>query len=199
MGPERIGVFGGTFDPPHFGHLVVATHVRAALGLDRVLLVVANEPWQKVGTRPISPARVRLDLVAAAVGDTVGLEVSDLEVRRGGASFTIDTVDELSTQGPDRQLFVIVGADVDLETWDRIDEVSDRSTLVRVDRGGLSDASVDAAASGGRIDHVVHVPRIDVSSSDLRRRFELDLPVDFLLPSGVVDLIRRRRLYRGGS
>src|SRR5690242_4710235 len=93
-GRRRIGLFGGTFDPPHIGHLVTAIDVRAALGLEVVLMVVANEPWQKVGSRAISPASVRVDMVRAAVGDEPGIEVSDIEVRRGGPSYTVDTVEE---------------------------------------------------------------------------------------------------------
>src|SRR5690606_35782863 len=86
--PSRIGVFGGTFDPPHVGHLVTAVNVAHALRLDRVLLVVANVPWQKVGTRAVSPASDRLAMVQAAVDGVAGLEASDLEIRRGGESYT---------------------------------------------------------------------------------------------------------------
>ncbi|MGK2928931.1 MAG: nicotinate-nicotinamide nucleotide adenylyltransferase, partial [Acidimicrobiales bacterium] len=85
---ERIGVFGGTFDPPHVGHLVTAVNVRHALDLDRLLLVVANEPWQKVGSRPISAAADRLAMVEAAVAGVSGLEACAIEIERGGPSFT---------------------------------------------------------------------------------------------------------------
>ncbi|HEX7167817.1 MAG TPA: adenylyltransferase/cytidyltransferase family protein, partial [Acidimicrobiales bacterium] len=88
----RIGVLGGTFDPVHIAHLVSAVNVRAALGLDRVLLVVANEPWQKVGTRPISPAADRLAMVEAAVAGVDGVEASAIEIARGGPSYTADTI-----------------------------------------------------------------------------------------------------------
>ena len=90
---RRIGVFGGTFDPPHVGHLVVAVNVRHALALDVVLLVVANDPWQKSGTRRVSPAADRLAMVEAAVGEVDGLEASDLEMARGGTSYTAANID----------------------------------------------------------------------------------------------------------
>ncbi len=81
---ERLGIFGGTFDPPHIGHLVAAINVRHTLALDRVLLTVANVPWQKVGSRPLSPADDRLAMVEAAVADVDGLEASSIEIERGG-------------------------------------------------------------------------------------------------------------------
>src|SRR5207344_1439144 len=96
----RIGVFGGTFDPPHVGHLVTAVNVRYALGLDRVLLVVANVPWQKEGQRDISDGEDRLALVEAAVGPVAGLEASRIELDRDGPSYTADTLAELAARHP---------------------------------------------------------------------------------------------------
>ena len=136
---ERIGLFGGTFDPPHVGHLAAAVNARHDLDLDVVLLVVANIPWQKVGERTISPAHARLELVRLAVGDVEGLEVCDREIRRGGRSYTADTVDDLLAEAPSsRELFVIVGSDAaeGLPTWERVDEVRERAVIVVVDRPG---------------------------------------------------------------
>ncbi|MFP5488070.1 MAG: nicotinate-nicotinamide nucleotide adenylyltransferase, partial [Acidimicrobiia bacterium] len=90
--PLRIGVFGGTFDPPHVGHLVTAVNVRHALHLDVVILMVNNVPWQKVGSRDITPAPDRLAMVAAAVEHVDGLVAGDHEIRAGGASYTADTL-----------------------------------------------------------------------------------------------------------
>lgn len=109
---ERVGVFGGTFDPIHIGHLVAAVNVRHALALDRVLLVVANEPWQKAGTRAITVAADRLAMVEAAVAGVAGREASALEIERGGPSYTADTVAEIEARNPGAELFVIVGTDV---------------------------------------------------------------------------------------
>ena len=107
----RLGVFGGTFDPPHVGHLVTAVNVRHALSLDRVLLVVANVPWQKVGERTVSPAEDRLAMVEAAARGVAGLEVSRLEIDRGGPSYTADTLGHLHAAHPGVELFLIVGSD----------------------------------------------------------------------------------------
>ena len=105
-------MFGGTFDPIHAGHVETAEAVHRALDLDRTLLVVANEPWQKEGTRSVTPAEDRLAMVVAAVADRPGLEPSRLEIDRGGPSYTVDTVDELHGLYPGSELFLVVGADV---------------------------------------------------------------------------------------
>ena len=100
-------MFGGTFDPPHVGHLVAAIDARQALELDIVLLVVANAPWQKIGSRQVSPAADRLAMVRAAVADAPGLEVSDIEIARGGLSYTADTLEALRGQEPGAELFLL--------------------------------------------------------------------------------------------
>ena len=192
---ERIGIFGGTFDPPHVGHLVAAVNVRHALRLDRVLLTVSHRPWQKVGSRRLSPAPDRLAMVAAAVEGVDGVEPSDLELRRGGDSFTADTVGELLDAEPSRRLFVIVGRDAaaGMPTWERIDEVRERATLVVVERPGA-----DHALPTGWAFERVEVPRLEVSSTDLRRRVVDGRPLDFLVPEGAISVLSDRRLYREG-
>ncbi len=190
---ERLGIFGGTFDPPHVGHLVAAVNVRYALGLDRVLLTVANVPWQKLGSRRLSAAPDRLAMVAAAVEDVEGLEASDIELERGGESFTIDTVDHLLAEDPTRVLYVIVGQDAaaGMPTWDRIDELRSRAELVVVERPGVT---VDLPV-GWRFRRV-EVPRLEVSSTDLRARVTDGRPLDYLVPPGAVAALMARRLYR---
>ena len=123
--PQRIGIFGGTFDPPHVGHIVAALTVRHELALDRVLLVVANVPWQKVGQRPITASEHRLGMVRQSVAGLVGLEASAIEVERGGESYTADTLEELAA--PDRELFLVLGSDAALKlpTWQRTAPIQD--------------------------------------------------------------------------
>jgi nicotinate-nucleotide adenylyltransferase len=190
---ERLGIFGGTFDPPHVGHLVAAVNVRHALGLDRVLLTVANVPWQKLGSRRLSPAPDRLAMVTAAVEDVDGLEASEIELVRGGESFTIDTVNQLLDEDPTRVLHVIVGQDAaaGMPTWDRIDELRARAELVVVERPG---AMVELP-EGWRFRRV-EVPRLEVSSTDLRARVNDGRPLDYLVPPSVVAAMMARRLYR---
>ena len=192
---ERLGVFGGTFDPPHVGHLVSAVNVRHALGLDRVLLVVANVPWQKSGSRPISPAADRLAMVEAAVEGVPGLEACDLELARGGPSYSVETLQALAAERADRDLFLILGSDAaaGLDTWERPDELRELATFVVVDRpGGGSDVTVP---DGFRAMHV-EVPRLEVSSTDLRARVVDGRPLDYLLTPAVISSIAARRLYR---
>ena len=190
--PERIGVFGGTFDPPHVGHLVTAVNVRHALQLDRVLLVVANMPWQKEGQRDVSDAEDRFALVQAAVDGVPGLEASRIELDRGGASYTADTLAELTRRHPGAELFTILGEDAaeSLETWERYGEVVARSTLVVVDRPGWRPSLPDGIAW-----ERVEVPHLEVSSTDLRARVVDGRPLDYLLPPAVIRGIRERRLY----
>lgn len=191
----RIGVFGGTFDPPHHGHLAAAVNVRYTLSLDAVLLVVANVPWQKTAERVVSDAADRLAMVEAAVGGVDGLEASTLEIDRGGDSYTVDTLEELRAAEPHAELFLIVGADAaaGLTTWHRPEALPKLATLVLVDRPGLPSPP---PPPGWRLERV-EVPRLDISSTDLRARFADGRPVDFLVPSGVVSCVRQRRIYRG--
>ncbi len=196
VGPRRIGIFGGTFDPPHVGHLVVAVNVGHAVGLDEVRLVVANEPWQKVAGRAITPAAERLAMVKAAVADVEGLAASDVEICRGGTSYTIDTVDELEATG-DVEAVVVLGSDAaaGVTSWRRAEELRRRARIVVVDRPG---------ATGSRPppgwDWVnVEAPRLEVSSTDLRARLVDGRPLDFLITAPVLDAIRRRRIYPLGE
>lgn len=190
---RRIGVLGGTFDPPHVGHLVTALNVRHLLALDVVLMVVANEPWQKVGSRVITPAPQRLAMVRAAVEGLEGVEASDLEIRRGGPSYSIDTVVELEQQHPGAELFLVVGADAaaELRSWRRPDELAQRCSVVVVDRPGVATTLPDGF-DGVRVE----VPRLEVSSTDLRARVVDGRPLQFLVPDAVVSLVRDLDLYR---
>jgi nicotinate-nucleotide adenylyltransferase len=190
----RVGVFGGTYDPPHIGHLVAAVNVRHALSLDQVLLVVANRPWQKVSHRTVSSAADRLSMVEAAVEGVEGLEASAIEIERGGESFTVDTLEELRARDPSAELFCILGADAaaGLGTWERSEGLPKLATFVLVDRPGVTCPPPPA----GFVLERVEIPRLEVSSTDLRTRFADGRPVDFLVPSAVVTCIRRRGIYR---
>ena len=197
MAPRRIGVLGGTFDPVHNAHLVAAVDARHAARLDTVLLVVANVPWQKAGTRPVTPAEDRFALVEAAVAGIDGLEASRLEIDRGGESYTADTIDELGAADPDAELFVIVGADVaaQLHTWVRIDELRARAGLVVVTRQGV-EAGVGLSGWRHGID-VVEIPDLAISGTDIRSRLAGGRPIDGLVPPAALRLIRDRGLYAG--
>jgi nicotinate-nucleotide adenylyltransferase len=194
---QRTGVLGGTFDPPHIGHLLAAVNVRHALDLDEVLLVVANDPWQKSSDRPVTPAVDRLAMVEAAVEGLDGLHASDLEVRRGGPSYMVDTLRDLGRRDPEGERFLVLGSDAaaGVLTWDRAEQLPRLATLVLVDRPGIP---CDPPPVGWAF-HRVEIPRIEVASTDLRARVIDGRPLDLLVAPGVWSLIRERRLYGFGS
>jgi nicotinate-nucleotide adenylyltransferase len=188
---ERIGVFGGTFDPVHVGHVVAAADARWALHLDLVLLVVAGDPWQKRG-QVGAPAQDRLALARAAVELVDGVEASSVEVDRAGPSVTADPLEELAAPG--REFFLMLGADAvaNMPTWRRLDETRDLATIVVVERAG--DAHAEPPGGGWRFERL-SIPRLDVSSSDVRARLAAGRPVDGLVPPAVLREIRARGLY----
>lgn len=196
---ERIGILGGTFDPIHVGHLVAAVNARHALNLDRVIMMVANIPWQKAGIRAVSTAEDRLGLVEAAVGGVEGVEAGRLEIDRGGESYTADTLADMQAGNPGAELFLIIGWDVApvLSTWERFEEVQRLATLVVVNRPG-SPHPTHLTDAGWRVEEVT-VPNLEISSSDLRDRAADGRPLDYLIPAAGVRFIRARGMYAGSG
>lgn len=177
---QRVGVFGGTFDPIHVGHLAAAVNTRDALDLDVVLLVVAHVPWQKVGSREITPSDVRLRMVDAAVATVDNLEASAIEIERGGDSYTADTLADVHQRYPGAEVFLVIGTDaVDgLETWSRPDEVRELATLAIVERPG----SIGQEPPAGWKSVRVQAPYVDLSSTQLRAHLRADRSLQFLVP-----------------
>ena len=192
---ERIGVFGGTFDPIHVAHVVSAVEARRALSLDRVVLVPAGDPWQKRGS-VAAPAADRLAMVEAAVEGITGLEVSAIEVRRDAPSYTYQTLEGMA--GPGRALFLIVGADVaaTMSSWVGLERLPALATLVVVDRGPAPEGGLPEQPGWECVR--VSIPRLDVSSTDLRARAARGWSLDGLVPPGAVRIITERGLYRAG-
>ena len=191
---ERLGVFGDTFDPVHAGHVVVSSETRAQLDRDRVLLVVAGDPWQKRG-KVVAHAADRLALATIAVDGVDGVEASAIEIERGEASVTADTLEALSAPG--RELFLVLGADAvaNMPTWRRLDETRHLATVVVVERAG--DVHSEPPGAGWRVERVA-IPRLDISSTDLRERLRTGRPIDGMVPTTVVHEITRRGLYTDG-
>lgn len=181
------------------GHLVAAVNARHTLTLDRVILMVANHPWQKTGQRSVTPALDRLAMVEAAVGSVEGLESGRLEIDRGGVSYTAETLAALQELHPSASLFLIVGWDVapELTTWERWEEVQRLATLVVVNRPGAGrPAGLDGA--GWQVEEVT-VPNLEISSTDLRERAATGRPLDYLVPESAVQCLRARGLYATGG
>jgi nicotinate-nucleotide adenylyltransferase len=177
----------------HNGHVAAAVNARRALGLDKVLVVPAREPWQKKD-RALTPAEDRLAMLEAAMDGVDGVEVSRIELDRPGPTYTADTLDELSHQSPAPQLFLIVGADAaaDLATWNRPDVLRDLATIVIVTRADVDEPP--APGPGWRVEHV-RMPALEISSTDLRRRAAAGQPLDGLMPPAAIRSLRERGLY----
>jgi nicotinate-nucleotide adenylyltransferase len=208
--PERIGVFGGTFDPPHLGHLAAARAVQQSLSLDRLLLVVANDPWQKSPTRQVTPAEDRFAMTEALAEELPGAEASRKEIDRGGPSYTVETVEELRAEAESAgrlppEIFLVVGADLvpELGTWERSEELRGLVTLAVVARppvppaGGQLPPSTLTAPWGWRVVRV-DSPPVDVSSSSVRDVLDQGGPVDQMVPPAVIRCMGRRNLYAVG-
>ena len=201
---QRIGILGGTFDPPHLGHLLVAETARVALNLESVLFVPAGEPWLKSGQR-ITPAIHRLRMVQLAIADNPGFCVSDCEIQRTGASYTVDTLRELRSAYPQSaDFYFIVGSDVldQFHRWKEPDCILELCRLAVIERPGgpadgvdvLSERFPDAVASGAVVS--VDGPRVDFSASELRRILAEGKSVRYQIPDAVAEYIKQRQLYR---
>lgn len=195
-----MGLFGGTFDPPHLGHLVAAQDAAEELALDRVLLVVAGLPPHKID-EPISPASIRYEMVRAAVGKGGLLDVSDVEMRREGPTFTVDTLRHFRRTSPESDLYFLMGADqlAELRTWREPESLGSLATLVAMDREGVDPEETTPleVESGVRVDFLrVPVTRLDLSSTDVRKRLRDGRSIRYLVPREVERIIERHRLYR---
>ena len=191
-GCARVGILGGTFDPPHLGHLIVASDAFEALELDRLLLIPSASPPHKRGLVRVS-AELRLEMVRAAVRDDPRFEVDDLELHRSGPSFTVDTLRELRVRLPESELFFIVGVDQlrEFPTWREPEEVARLAHIAVVAREG------DAVEGDPGIPvRPVGITRIDISATEIRRRVQAGESIRYLVPEGAREVIEREGLYR---
>ena len=201
---RRIGILGGTFDPPHLGHLLIAESARTALGLESVLFLPAGEPWLKSGQR-ITAGVHRRQMVELAIADNPHFALCDAELRRAGPSYTADTLAELRGQLDDDDciLYFIVGSDVlpEFHRWKSPDRILNLCRLAVIERPGgpgnpieLLAAQYPAAYTAGAIVSVPG-PAVDISASELRRRLAAGDPARYQIPDAVADYIRRHGLY----
>ena len=198
----RVGILGGTFNPPHLGHLICAQEAHLQLGLDQVVLIPAARPPHKPSLEGEPGPSHRLELCRAAVGGDPRFAVSDLEVRREGPSYTVDTLGELTSLKPDSELFLIVGGDVaaGLPSWHEPERVLALATLAVAKRRGTTRASIDQALSGlrgGDRAEFFRMPRIGISSTEIRQRVQLQQPIKYFVPEPVARYIDEHRLYGG--
>ncbi|MGD9832952.1 MAG: nicotinate-nucleotide adenylyltransferase [Piscinibacter sp.] len=191
---RRIGLFGGTFDPPHDAHVALARLALAELALDELRWIPAGQPWQKA--RQITPAGHREAMVRLAMGEEPRFRLERCEIRRAGPSFTLDTVRELQALEPGAQWFLIIGQDqyAGLHTWRDWRELLSRVTLAVANRPGVAvepHPDVKAAAH-----QVVPLPMLDIASTDIRARVAAGQDIGTLVPVSVARYIEANHLYR---
>jgi nicotinate-nucleotide adenylyltransferase len=197
----RLGVFGGTFDPPHLAHLAVAERAREQLRLERVVFVPAADPPHK-RARAKTPFRQRLAMTRLAIRGHAGFAVSDLESRRPGPSYTVETLRAMRRRHPRHELVLVLGADslADLRGWRDPQAILGLARIAVAPRppGGGRPRLRWPAGARGRVTRL-DCPLLDVSSSDLRARARRGESLRYLVPDAVAAYVRRRRLYRGGA
>ncbi len=192
--PSRIGILGGSFDPPHLGHLAVGVESAHRLDLDVVHVMVANDPWQKSTARSVTPAALRWEMVQAACAGHPRLFADDAELRRGGVTYSIDTVTALVAEGCEVTLLLGDDAAAGVETWHRAQELAELVTLGVV---GRPDSPVAEPPERWRVRRI-ECPAFEISSTDIRRRCAAGEPIDHLVPPGVLAVIDREALYGFG-
>lgn len=199
----RLGIYGGTFDPVHYGHLLLAECCREQCRLDEIWFLPAARPPHKTSLE-LTAGDQRVAMLQLALADCPGFLVSTLELDRGGISYTVDTLEDLKQQRPDAQLFFLLGADAvrDLPTWRAPRQIGRLATLVTVQRPDAPPIAWDQLAQlldppdwQAARDHAVTMPRIEISSRDLRQRVSTGRSVRFRTPPAVIHYITQQRLY----
>lgn len=201
---EKIGISGGTFDPIHFGHLIIAEEIRETMGLNKVVFIPSGNPPHKAGSR-ITEGGQRLRMVKSAISSNPFFEASDIEVKREGPTYTVDTLAELKAiYGAGTRLFFITGADVvhDLLSWKDYERVFALCEFVAVLRPGYGKSSFLESVKHlnknlKAVIHTVEAPLIGISSTIIRERVGAGKSVKYLVPEDVEDYIRRNGLYMG--
>jgi nicotinate-nucleotide adenylyltransferase len=195
-----VGILGGTFNPPHLAHLVCASEARSQLGLERVVLIPTGVPPHKPMEQEPGAAH-RLEMCRLAAGAGRGwLTVSSIEIDRAGPSYTVDTLRQIHASQPGDELTFIVGGDMawSLPSWREPEAILGLASVAVAERVGARREEVrgrlEAMAGAAAITYI-DVPRLDISSSALRRRVREGRPLDYLVPDPVADYIEQRRLY----
>jgi nicotinate-nucleotide adenylyltransferase len=198
----RLGLMGGTFDPVHYGHLVIAEETRLEFGLDRVDFVTSADPPHKKGY-PITSAEHRYAMTLLATAANPFFRVSRREIERAGPSYSIDTILEYQREYPGSEIFFITGADAILEilTWHRADEAIRLCTFVAATRPGYDLAKMERVLPASYLTHIrrITVPGVDFSSTDIRERVRRGKPIKYLVPGAVETYIAKYDLYESAT
>ena len=199
----RLGIYGGSFDPIHYGHLLLAESCREQCCLDQIWFTPAAIPPHKL-ERQLTSGRHRLEMLKLATGGNEAFRVNDQEIHRGGVSYTVDTLADLQAKDPNRELFFLMGADslADLHTWKEPKQICELAIPVVVRRSGAAVPDVNVLAefvSGERLEQIrrcqVEMPLIDLRSSDIRARFGQGKSIRYRVPCAVEEYIKSNGLY----
>lgn len=192
-----LGILGGTFNPPHTGHLIVAEAARSELALDKILFIPAAIPPHKIH-HDIAAPHHRVEMVRRAVQGNPYFAVSEMEVRRGGVSFTVDTLRQLQREQPDARLFLLIGMDnlPEFLTWRSPESILELATVVVMTRPGFAANDVPPDLKG-RV-RMCPVPTIGIASSAIRARVKEGKSIRYLVADSVRDYIHHHKLYRDG-
>ncbi len=199
----KRGIMGGTFDPPHIGHLMLAEEAKKCLALDEVIFIPAGEPWAKASL-PVSPAAERLEMVRLAISGKPDFEISDIEIKRLGPSYTWETLEELHNKYPSDELYFILGWDnlTALPSWHKPRRIISAAHLAAAHRIGFAQPDLEALEKLipgiGQRTVIMTGPEIDISASTIRQRVKKGLPIDHLVPPPVAEYIVVKGLYKTG-
>ena len=195
----KLGVLGGTFDPVHLGHLILAEVAREQLGLERVLFVPAGQPWRK-GERTVATAEQRVAMLRLAMAGNASFELSTVELERPGPSYTVDTLQWLHEQRPGAELLFLLGADalVDLPHWHQPQRIQELATLAVARRSGEPQTDLESEGHADRTGYLVplDMPFVEISASEIRERVRSGRSIRYLVPDAVEAYIREQGLYR---
>jgi nicotinate-nucleotide adenylyltransferase len=191
----RIGVFGGTFDPPHVGHLLLAADARDALNLDRLIFVPTSVQPLKVETPAVASAQDRLEMLRLVVADDANYQVDETEIERKGLSYTVDTLEHLSARYPGARIFLLLGQDAheSFGQWKNPGRILELATLAVMQRSRSEGERASAAAKGVA---TISTRRVDVSSTEIRERLRAGKSIKGFVPESVERFIYARGLYR---
>ena len=191
---RKVGVLGGSFDPPHFGHLGIAEHVANFRQLDEILFVVSHIQWQKTAVRTMVDSHHRLSMVDLMVSDDERFSASSIEIERGGDSVTVETLESLRSLDPTADYELIIGSDIAsrLSTWRRSEDLEKFAKIVVVARPGFKTERSLESFNFVTVDG----PNLDISSEQIRMAVNQDIPISHLVPKKVEEYIRQEGLYR---
>jgi nicotinate-nucleotide adenylyltransferase len=192
----KIGIFGGTFNPTHYGHLIVAEFIREEVGLDKIIFIPCSIPPHKQNNEylsQIASPEHRFEMVKLAITGNKFFEVSDIEINRGGVSYTIDTVNYFVSNFPEEKFYLLIGADqfAEFHTWRKPDEIVQKVNLIVFNRPGF----VIPKTEFSKFATFITIPNIEISASTIRKRIRHGKSIKYLVPPAVEEYILANKLY----